>query len=161
MAWFNIVKIAEVEQVGQDLLNYIVELEDLFEDLIQLHLMMMELARDLEGQHPEIIEEMGAIPHDTMQRALGITRAIHAETSEKRRDIHSIVDAEKINIPALYFELTENDWQGANDFLARMPRDFLEVMGRQELPTMPDINRMTEIVDMFREPEDDWTKMTD
>jgi len=161
LTWFNIVKIAEVEQVGQDLLNYVVELEDFFEDLTQLHLTMMGLARDLENQHPEIIEEMGAIPYDNMQRALEVTRDMHAATIEKRRDIHSIVDAEKINIPALYFELTEIDWQVANDLLARLPRDFLEVMNRQEIPTMPDINRMAEIVDMFREPEDDWTKMTD
>ena len=161
MKWFNIMKIEEVEQVGQDLLNYVVELEDLFEDLMQLHLVMLDLARDVERQHPEIIEELGQIPHANIQRAMEITRELHAQTSDKRRDIHAIVDAERIDIPALYFELTENDWQEMREFLERMPRDFLQVMDRQELPPMPDIVRMTEIVDMFREPDEDWTQMTD
>jgi len=154
MKWFNIMKIEEVEQVGQDLLNYVVELEDLFEDLVQLHLVMIDMAS--ETQHPEIIEERGQ-----MQQVMDITREILARTSDKRRDIHAIVDAEKIDISALYFELTENNWQDMREYLETMPRDFLQVMDRQELPPMPDIVRMIEIVDMFREPEDDWTQMTD
>ena len=154
MTWFNIMKIEEVEQVGQDLLNYVVELEDLFEDLVQLHLVMIDMAS--ETQHPEIIEERGQ-----MQQVMDITREILARTSDKRRDIHAIVDAEKIDISALYFELTENNWQDMREYLETMPRDYLLIMDRQELPPMPDIVRMTEIVDMFREPEDDWTQMTD
>jgi predicted CoA-binding protein len=47
------------------------------------------------------------------------------------------------------------------EWLEQIPREMLMAMDRQQLPDMPDIERMVEIVDMFREPEGDWTQMTD
>ena len=165
MVWFNIVKIAEVEQVGADLLNYIRELAEFFDDFYRFHLVMRELLLETERERPEVLEEirreLGNIGDAEIQRATDIVRQLLTDTVEKGRDVVAILEAEEINVDALYYELTQNRWQDLRQFLEGIPQEMLEAIDREQLPPMPDIERMMEIVDMFREPEDDWTKMTD
>ena len=165
MVWFNIVKIAEVEQVGLDLLTYIRELAEFFDDFYRFHLVMREVLLETERDNPELLEQLrrdiGNIGDADVQRATNIVRQLLRDTVEKGRDVVAILEAEEINVDALYYELTQNRWQDLRQFLEGIPQEMLEAIDRQQLPPMPDIERMTEIVDMFREPEDDWTKMTD
>ena len=165
MTWFNIVKIAEIEQVGADLLNYITELAEFFDDFYRFHLVMRQLILETERERPEVLEEirreLGNIGDAEIQRAIAITRQLLEDTVEKGQDVAAILQAEEISVDALYYELTQNRWQDLRQFLEGIPQEMLEAIDREQLPPMPDIERMTEIVDMFREPEGDWTQMTD
>lgn len=166
VTWFNIVKIAEVEQVGTELLVYVRRLAEFFDDLLQLHFVMRDMVAEIEREQPELLEEVrrdfGNVGDADIARAIEMTRNMLESTIDKMNDIRAIVsDGEQINLDALYYELTQNRWQEMREWLEQIPREMLMAMDRQQLPDMPDIERMVEIVDMFREPEGDWTQMTD
>tara|TARA_Y100001937_G_scaffold110772_1_gene156685 strand:+ start:419 stop:988 length:570 start_codon:yes stop_codon:yes gene_type:complete len=166
VTWFSIVKIAEVEQVGTELLMYVRRLADFFDDLLQLHFVMRDMVREIEREQPELLEEvrrdLGNVGDADIDLAIQMTRNMLEGTMDKMRDIRAIVNAgEQISVDALYYELTQNRWQEMREWLEQIPREMLMAMDRQQLPDMPDIERMMEIVDMFREPEGDWTQMTD
>ena len=126
---------------------------------------MRQLVLETERERPELLEELrrdiGNIGDPEIQRAIAIVRQLLEDTVEKGRDVAAIVQAEEISVDALYYELTQNRWQDLRQFLEGIPQEMLEAIDREQLPPMPDIERMTEIVDMFREPEGDWTQMTD
>lgn len=145
---------------------YVRRLADFFDDLLQLHFVMRDMVREIEREQPELLEEvrrdLGNVGDADIDLAIQMTRNMLEGTMDKMRDIRAIVNAgEQISVDALYYELTQNRWQEMREWLEQIPREMLMAMDRQQLPDMPDIERMMEIVDMFREPEGDWTQMTD